>query len=121
MKILFFIEPWIELNIPFWKRDYIWWLNDNVLKVFQNNIDDTEAMFIINEGIELNCDTSSMQFYDVIYQHELLEIFSDSTVALKAWQNSCFTENEMNLMALLIKKKLCNFVPDIIFTISPVL
>ena len=120
MKILFFIEPWIELNIPFWKRDYIWWFKDNILKAFENNIDDTEAMFIINEGIELDCDTSSMQFYDVIHQHELLEIFSDSTVALKAWQNSSFTENELHSMIMLIKKKLCNFVPDIIFTISPV-
>ena len=118
-KILFYIEPWIELNIPFWKRDYIWWFKNNIESAFKANTK-VESLFVINEGIEANVDTSSMENYEVIYQHELIKIFSSSISSLKNWQNNTFSETEMNEMQKLIKLKLKLFEPDIIFTISPV-
>ena len=118
-KILFYIEPWIELNIPFWKRDYIWWFKNNIESAFKSNTK-TESLFIINEGIEASADTSIIENYEVIYQHELIKIFSSSILSLKNWQNNTFSETEMNAMMKLLKLKLKSFEPDLIFTISPV-
>lgn len=119
MKILYYVEPWIQFSTPSWKKDYIWWFGDFSKKLLE--ITDVESHFILNES----CANFHQEFdrcqstFSVIYYQEIINIFSDDKKALNAWQKNLYTPEELCKMSSLIKNKISNFVPDFIFSITP--
>jgi O-antigen biosynthesis protein len=120
MKILYYIEPWIEYEKPIWKKDYIWWFGDFSKKL--SEITKVESFFLLNEGCssfynEYNrCESK----FAIIYQEELLKIAKNHKEMLIKWQQNKWACKEMHGMKKLISKKLKDFIPDFIFTITPV-
>lgn len=125
IKILIYIEPWIEGSFPGWKSGwievYLAWLSS--LSKDEEFATKLEFYFIIGDAQknlvprikDLNCKSC------IIDQKELKGIFPNYSVALKKWYEETFTTHELNQMINLVKSKLSGYEPDVIISfMSPV-
>ncbi|MFH2068542.1 MAG: hypothetical protein ABII89_03650 [Candidatus Omnitrophota bacterium] len=124
MNILFYIEPMIEREKPFLK--IAWWVfSYKLMKALKKDISaDYNFCVIANEPtISKIPPENEPQKYNIIpvTQEELLSPFNlDYFTASMAWYNEIYTQSQIEQTASLMKRKLGNFVPQIIITFSPV-
>ena len=121
MKILVYVEPWIERGFAKWKTI---WLVDVILPTLKSMIKSNknikfETVFLVGDAQSVNTkdildiDNSRVE---VISQEELKNIspnYLDATI--KQHFNS-FTDSEMRVMVNICKKYIGDFKPDLIYS-----
>ncbi|MCH9267728.1 hypothetical protein [Pantoea ananatis] len=121
-NVLVYIEPWIENSKPAWKKDYIWWFGELINQLNLHSLEEIDTKFLVGDDVahyweeNINCNADII----VISQCELKSIFPDYTNALKSWLSKKHTDEKLSSMSNVIKSKLGEFTPDVIFTITPV-
>jgi|GEM_PF-585303 len=120
MNILFYVEPLIEQDKPYWK-DY--WVNvvcKNIIETLQKSDTFYNFRLITNEPLsqvaKVNIPIIAMT------QKELLAPF-DTTNYLdvtSAWHLGAYTQEHLDSYKNLLRQKLDHFIPDIVITFSPV-
>jgi len=123
IKILFYIEPLIEKEKPYWKEC---WVNDfsmgiiDVLKQSKHS-QNFEYCLALNEPLKLKMKKTEDIETIVFTQQELVKPFNscDYLDATVAWYNEEYSDNQMYYYIDLMRKKLPGFIPDIIITFSP--
>lgn len=126
MKFLFYIEPWIELNEPFMKKNWVRHFLQtpiNKLEKHSNKVNEKiEYIYIIGDGVELALKEVkfNLKNYVTIGQKELLNIFPNGYYkTINNWYNKTYSQYDLDNMSKLIKEKTNNYKPDIIITFSP--
>lgn len=123
MKILFYIEPWIERDWPSWKNHWLPHLKQ-VIDGLNNCSRSYTFHFIVgNAQFQLARELFSYSNVEInsIDQAELKRIYPNYRVALDSWYTGQFSEDRLKAMQGLVLQKVDGFVPDIIWTfMSPV-
>lgn len=123
MKILIYLEPWVEKGRPYWKDAWIPIFSNIVDALCEYAIEDVQIQFVIGDAQK---ESAQLLFRDsvhvsVIYQHELREIFPRPEDAQTAWFGNTYRESEMDAMQSLVAAKIGDFKPDLIWSfVSPV-
>ena len=121
MNILFYVEPLIELQKPYWKEG---WVNDVCWKLIQTLQQTNESYnfkLITNEAIIQTVDHSKALDICVISQQELLRPFKGNyLLASSAWHQNTYSDEQLDYYKNLLHVKLDAFVPDIIITFTPI-
>ncbi|AFI83940.1 hypothetical protein Q7A_1100 [Methylophaga nitratireducenticrescens] len=123
MKILVYIEPWIEKGHPEWKNAWI----PIFIQIFKNLLSvnkSIECYFIIGDAQKQYVDSLldiGVKHVSVIDQAELRAVFQYYNDAQIAWYRNEYTKEQLDNMCSIITKKINGFVPDIIWSfVSPV-
>ncbi len=122
MDVLFYVEPLIEREDPFWKR---WWISHFVNKITHS---------LLKEGSKLNeiaCIVPSSLFafakaelpnirIESVDQTELVPKFGGSSLEIASkWYLDSAETYSLELMAKLVKSRLQLFEPTVCITFSP--
>ncbi|WP_152019922.1 hypothetical protein [Aliarcobacter butzleri] len=120
MKILFYVEPLIEQDKPYWKDGWVGVFCNNIIKTLEQSENNYEFLIMTNEAIaqKVNIETPIIQ----LTQKELLAPFETTNYmdATKAWHCETYTSEQLENYKNLMSEKLNGFIPDIIITFSPV-
>jgi len=118
MNILFYVEPLIEQDKPYWKSGWADVFSFNIVKTLEKT-NKYNFLLITNEAIA--------QLIKIpipiitLTQYELLKPFKTTNYldVSKAWHCGEYNDQHIQEYSKLFKKKLADFVPDIIITFSP--
>ncbi|NTV52306.1 MAG: hypothetical protein HGA76_04745, partial [Candidatus Firestonebacteria bacterium] len=121
MKILFWIEPVIEMERPFGKQGWADYFSYKLIRALQNSVraHEVECYFAINEAIHQVFEELPKIPRIVFTQNELLKPFKDYLEAGIAWFNGTYTTAQLTYYQNLVREKLGGVVPDVIITFSP--
>ena len=121
MKILFYIEPWIELQNPIWRRD--WFVNFS--KIIEWWLIESKKLIPINSyNIKFICSDSYTQKLSLNNKYSSIDYVAISQKELSSVANG-YKQFHLNILKekkileatnKLIKSKLVGFVPDIVIT-----
>jgi hypothetical protein len=117
IRILFYIEPWIERNDPYWKQNYVPWFSEQI-RVLRQASATYDFVIAGNEAIRFASGPMDTPFA-AFTQEALLEIFASSRSALTAWCNGTAPASAVKAMQELVAQTLDGFVPDIIIATAP--
>ncbi|WP_368031183.1 hypothetical protein [Arcobacter sp. s6] len=120
MKILFYVEPLIEQDKPYWKDGWINVFCKKIINTLNQNDNTYNFLIMTNEALvkKVNFDIQIVQ----LTQKELLSPF-DTTNYLDvttAWHLETYSSYQLEDYKTLMLEKLNGFIPDIIITFSPV-
>jgi tetratricopeptide (TPR) repeat protein len=122
MRILFHVEPLIEMQRPFFKMGWATVFARQIAdSLLASGDPDLHFRIILNEPL-------SLRFYHddiekvVLTQREIFEAFgsSDYLEMSVAWQKNTYLEDQISRMSTLYLRKLGDFTPDIIICFSEV-
>ncbi|NBA25406.1 hypothetical protein GVN72_17565, partial [Aeromonas caviae] len=118
MKILYYIEPWIEMNWPGFRFGSLnGYLNTEINGLISQG---HEVLLVIGDGLELEAKQKGFKFdklnYKTIRQKHLRKIFCDYHNASMSWYKKEYTEEQLQSMVTLIHNVLDGYVPDVIMT-----
>jgi hypothetical protein len=120
INILFYVEPLIERDEPYFK---IGWINifcKNIINTLKNSEHSYDFLILTNEALaqKVNFYTNIIQ----ITQKELLDPFNTSNYmdVISSWHCEKYTKKHLESYKKLILDKLNGFTPNIIITFSPV-
>ncbi|MCT7631152.1 hypothetical protein N5U06_10490, partial [Aliarcobacter butzleri] len=120
MKILFYVEPLIEQDKPYWKDGWTGVFCEKIVSTLEQSKNNYEFIIMTNEAIaqKVNIDTPIIQ----LTQKELLTPFNTTNYmdVTTAWHNGTYTTQHLEDYKNLMLEKLDGFTPDIIITFSPV-
>ena len=120
MKILFYVEPLIEQDKPYWKDVWISVFCRDIINTLNQSKNNYEFIIMTNEAIaqKVNIDTPIIE----LTQKELLEPFNTTNYmdVTTAWHNETYAAEHLEDYKNLMLEKLGGFIPDIIITFSPV-
>ena len=120
MKILFYVEPLIEQDKPYWKDGWISVFCRDIINTLNQSKNNYEFIIMTNEAIaqKVNIDTPIIE----LTQKELLEPFNTTNYmdVTTAWHNETYAAEHLEDYKNLMLEKLGGFIPDIIITFSPV-
>ncbi|MCP3942061.1 MAG: HAD-IA family hydrolase [Desulfobacteraceae bacterium] len=125
MNILYYLEPWIEVDSPHMKfMNFKNQLADQIIPLLCENKDvkvsvilgDMTYSMIMESNHEL---IPHLNFF-VISQRELKKVYPNYLEATHSWYHEDYSDEKSNLMQALIKNKLGDYSPDIILSfLSP--
>lgn len=119
IRVLFYIEPWIERNHVFFKENYLSWFHHQA-KSLQQARSGYEFLVVGNESLAHSLDFPSMDLpFAGLAQESLLKIFPSAREALTAWCNDLAPPSAVQAMQDLVTAKLGPFSPDIIIAMEP--
>ena len=120
MKILFYVEPLIEQDMPYWK---IGWVNifcRDIIKTLKQCENNYEFLIMTNEAIaqKVDIEVSIVE----LTQKELLKPFGTTNYmdVTTAWHCDTYTTGQLKDYKKVMLERLDNYVPDIIISFSPV-
>ncbi|MBI1274313.1 MAG: hypothetical protein GC131_09575 [Alphaproteobacteria bacterium] len=117
MKILFYVEPWIEKNHPSWKTG---WITGVLLDMaHQLNHAGGHSVFFLMGDAQDECEPELQKAgctSAIISQTELRQIHNDYLQASLEWHQGTYKPETMAAMQSLVRKKLNGFEPDIIMS-----
>ncbi len=123
MKILFYIEPRIDLGMPLLRE---WWLSHftfdsiNTLKK-SGSARVFEYCVAINEPLAQKYNAFDEVVAKIFTQKELFPSFIGDAIDLSvAWYRETYTDEQISYYVSLMKERFFDFVPDIIITFTPV-
>ncbi|MCT7580161.1 hypothetical protein [Aliarcobacter butzleri] len=120
MKILFYVEPLIEQDKPYWKDVWVGVFCRDIINTLNQSKNNYEFIIITNEAIaqKVDIDIPLIQ----LTQKELLDPFNTTNYmdATTAWHNETYAAEHLEDYKNLMLEKLGGFIPDIIITFSPV-
>ncbi len=124
MRILFYIEPLIEKNMPNWKDGWFsTFVNDIINTLQENTMHKYDFRIMLNEPLHLLHSDLHKKNQIVLTQKELFEPFPKYTnyldISLKWFQNT-YSQDELRYYEDLMITKLDNFVPDICISFTPI-
>jgi len=122
MKILFYVEPWVEMQNPDMKSAWVKLFSKKIITSLNKfGIDKFEYYIICGDSLEslfkqkpLNLPYNASIRY--IKTDDLLSIFNNTSEATYAWQNHLYTQRQSILMQDLISEQLDKFSPDVCIT-----
>jgi hypothetical protein len=121
MNLLFYVEPLIEREQPYWKEG---WANEacwNIITTLHQAYDTYRFELITNEAIAQTIDPNKELSVHVISQKELLKPFDTNYLsATRSWHLRTYTQKQLEYYQNLMQSKLGDFVPEIIITFTPV-
>lgn len=120
MKILFYVEPLIEMGRPYWKEGWLNTYSYKLIKTLIHSNTENEFKIIISESLSQKSIEIENTSYLVVNQDELLQPFRSYLDASMAWYLGTYTEEQLKYYYELYEKKLTDFKPDIIFSFSNV-
>jgi hypothetical protein len=120
VNILFYVEPLIELENPYFKKDWINYLVNSFIKTLKSK--QYNFMIITNEAILEECDKLLKVEYQAISQKELFKPFDITAYQdiTKIWYHKSYNNEQLLKYKTLLKNKLDNFIPNIIITFTPI-
>ncbi|WP_312996568.1 hypothetical protein [Leclercia sp.] len=118
MKILYYIEPWIEMNWPGFRFGSLsGYLNTEINGLIAQGHD---VLLVIGDGLELEAKQKGFDLnkykYKTIRQKHLRKIYCDYHSASLSWYKNDYTEEQLNTMVTLVHDIVQDFIPDIIMT-----
>ncbi|WP_421247625.1 hypothetical protein [Aeromonas jandaei] len=118
MKIVYYIEPWIEMNWPGFRFGSLnGYLNTEINALVSQGHD---VLLVIGDGLELEAKQKGFNLsnykYKTIRQKHLRKIHCDYYSASLSWYQSEYTQEQLQAMVSLIHDVLGEFVPDVIMT-----
>jgi len=120
MKILFYVEPLIEQDKPYWKDGWVGVFCRDIINTLNHSENSYEFLIMTNEAIaqKVEIETPIIQ----LTQKELLEPFHTTNYmdVTTAWHHERYTSEQLEDYKSLMLEKLNGFTPDIIITFSPV-
>ena len=120
MKILFYVEPLIEQDKPYWKDGWVSVFCSNIIATLKKNDTVYDFRIMTNEAIsqKVSIDTPIIQ----VTQKELLSPFKTTNYldVTTAWHLETYANEHLEDYRKLMLEKLDGFIPDIIITFSPV-
>lgn len=120
MKILFFVEPLIEMGRPYWK-DY--WANiyGKIIRTLEKSTNTFEYCMAFNEPISQKFEHRDNVKEVVFTQEELLAFPGKNYLDLSIdWYKGTFSQEQLDYCTDLVKNKFGDFSPDVVFTLTPV-
>lgn len=122
MNILFYVEPLIELEKPYWKEG---WVNEvclDIVKTLQKSGDEYTFKLITNEALAQRVAFRDESFELLIFtQKELLMPFDTSYMsATRSWHLGTYSKEQLSYYENIMSVKLSGFVPDVIVSFTPV-
>jgi hypothetical protein len=120
MKILFYIEPWIEKGRPFWKNSWIPIFKDIAAAIAFEK--DVELYFLVGDAQKSFAD-DLVQFggVGIIDQSQLYSISKGYSSIIESWYTGTYSDQQLKLMQEVCLSRLNGFVPDVIWSfVSPV-
>ncbi len=120
MKILFYVEPLIEQDKPYWKDGWVSVFCNNIIKTLEQSETNYEFLVMTNEAIAQKVDIQTQIIQ--LSQKELLSPFETTNYmdVTTAWHCERYASEQLEDYKKLMTKKLDGFLPDIIITFSPV-
>jgi hypothetical protein len=120
MKILFYVEPLIEKDNPYWKEGWVSIFCSKIINTLKRSNNIYDFLIITNEAIaqKANIDTSIVQ----LTQKELLSPFETTNYLdiTSSWHLETYSSKQLEDYKILMLEKLNGFIPEIIITFSPV-
>jgi hypothetical protein len=121
MNILFYVEPLIEQDKPYWKEGWANYISWNIIKTLKETKKDYGFCLITNEAIAQMIDSEKNIVVHTLSQQELLKPFDTNYLtASTAWHNNSYTQAQLTYYKELMSCKLEAYIPDLIITFSPV-
>ena len=120
MKILFYVEPLIEQDKPYWKDGWAGVVCRDIINTLKQSENSYEFLLMTNEAIAQKVDIGTPIVQ--LTQKELLSPFETTNYmdVTTAWHCETYTNKQLKEYKKLMIKKLDGFLPDIIITFSPV-
>ena len=121
MNILFYIEPLIEQDKPYWKEGWANYVSWNIIKTLREMKENYEFSLITNEAIAQTIDSDKNIVVHALSQQELLKPFDTNYLtATTAWHTNSYTQEQLAYYKELMSRKLEAYIPDVVITFSPV-
>lgn len=121
MNILFYVEPLIEREQPYWKESWVNHQCFNMMSTLTHSKSAYSFALITNEAIAQTINKNNEFLLATITQEELLAPFgTDYLVASRCWHTNTYTQEQLLHYKNLMQGKLIGFIPDIIISFSPV-
>jgi hypothetical protein len=119
IRVLFYIEPWIERNDPYWKQIYVPWFAQQIRALHQAS-GAYDIVIAGHEAIRFASGPLDTPFA-AFTQEALLKIFPSARTAQTAWCNgpAPAVASAIKDMQDLVTTTLGEFVPDIIIATAP--
>ena len=120
MRLLFFVEPLIEMGRPYWK-DY--WANiyGKIIRTLEKSTNTFEYCMAFNEPISQKFEHRDNVKEVVFTQEELLAFPGKNYLDLSIdWYKGTFSQEQLDYCTDLVKNKFGDFSPDVVFTLTPV-
>ena len=123
MKILIYLEPWVEKGRPQWKQSWVPIFAKLVDTLTDCGVETYEFVFILGDA---QTDALSLLVRNnvrlcIVDQSELLEVFDRPEDAQAAWFAGGYSTEQMRAMQDLMAEKLEGFKPDVVWSfVSPV-
>lgn len=117
MKILFYIEPLIELGRPYWKDGWLNHFCNKFIDTLHNGTERHSYSVIVSEGVFQKAEEKPWITYHVVHQDELLGCFNNYLEASIKWYNGTYSAEELEYYVHLYKDKLDEHY-DLIVTFS---
>ena len=129
MKILIYVEPWIQMGNPLLRDVWVYLHSYRPLEglnAWYDSIEDASPKyrFIIGDSIQYGLSESGLTpprnvTFTVIEQPELWKIFPNYRNALRSWLDGSYSEDQLEAMCGLLAEKLLGYAPDIIISFTP--
>lgn len=122
MRILYYLEPWIEKqNAKYRKYSFSNQVLPLVRSLSNRYYDEVDIKIIVGDGVDKSFDKGVCAEYpaydiSVISQHDLRKCFSDYKKAVNLDYHKTFNSNQVKLFKNLLHEKIGDFVPDIVFS-----
>ncbi|WP_026972329.1 hypothetical protein [Aliagarivorans marinus] len=116
MRILYYLEPWIEMGWPGFRFGS---LQGYLHKEIAGLIDQgNEVMLVIGDGLEQEAKQKNFNLsrfnFKVIRQKHLRKVFSDYYTASNAWYSKTYSPEQETKMCSLVKDVVEGFDPDVV-------
>lgn len=121
MNVLFYVEPLIEREEPYWKEGWATLICTNIAQTLNRSSFKYNFVIAVNEPIAQRLDCENFMKKVIFTQPELLSPFTGGYLeASKAWYCESYTNEQYDYYITMMKKKFVEFTPDIIITFTPV-
>ena len=119
LRVLFYVEPWIEKSLPAYRNESINVEQRNLATTLLAAVPDIEIHALIGEGVMYSQESFEQEKmdgvkYHVLTQHELEKIFPNYKVAAHANYHANWGPGQLNGQARLYAQALGKFEPDVI-------
>jgi Methyltransferase domain len=119
IRVLFYIEPWIERDDALTKQFYFPWFQQQA-EALRQAYPGYEFLITGNEALQ-----ASLLFRDIdlafkgVSQESLLKIFPSSRDAITTWCHNLGSASQVQAMQDLVRQSLGTFTPSVIFATAP--
>ena len=121
MNILFYVEPLIERDDPYWKEGWVSYWSNKLASIISEFEEKSQSCIILSEALSNISEFDSFNKFIILTQKELTQNFLyNSEELLSFWYRENAPKSLSNYYKNLLKGKIDSFIPDIIITFTPI-